>query len=146
MKDYKHYTADVRRRALAYYKDQLAKGLRPRPSKCMVCGQDHGVIDGHSERYDEPFGPHIGEFTLCFSCHLAWHGRRRDHAAWTAYNDMLNFGLRLKPFATRNLMLLNKFMAELKGKHFDIMAALPFVEPGQDNADHGFLVLLRAGR
>lgn len=79
----------------------------------MVCGQTRGIIDAHSERYDEPFGDHIGEFGLCFACHMAWHGRRRFPREFDAYVSLIRSGRRLAPFRSRNLLALNAVMSNL---------------------------------
>jgi DNA invertase Pin-like site-specific DNA recombinase len=48
----------------------------------------------HSEDYSEPFGDHIGRWSLCYWCHLLLHCRRRAPEAYLRYVLMLQGGER----------------------------------------------------
>lgn len=65
---------------------------------CDACGQDAGVIQPHSENYSAPYGDHIGEHGLCFTCHMMIHCRFRSPAAWQAYRAAIREGWIFKPF------------------------------------------------
>jgi hypothetical protein len=81
VKDYKGFRprpAYARASVAAEY----AAGRRQRPVVCEACGKDHGMIEAHSEDYREPFGPHIGAYSLCRGCHVMVHRRFRNPSAW----------------------------------------------------------------
>jgi hypothetical protein len=85
VKDYKGFDHDQRMRALRWLRAEYAAGRRQRPVVCEACGKDHGMIEAHSEDYREPFGPHIGAYSLCRGCHVMVHRRFRNPSAWRAY-------------------------------------------------------------
>ena len=76
VRSYRGFPAAQRRRALRWLR---AAGTLPR-SSCDLCGASPGWP--HSESYAEPFGPHIGAYSLCSRCHRLVHNRVRYPQAW----------------------------------------------------------------
>lgn len=52
------------------------------------------MIQPHSEDYSEPYGPHIGQWGLCYWCHMLLHCRYRAPAVFHNYERMLIDGER----------------------------------------------------
>lgn len=89
-------------RALRWLRAEQAAGRRQRPSVCDACGQDKGIVDNHSEDYSEPFGDHIGRFSLCFTCHAHVHTRDKCPGAWGRYKRLVSEGFRFQPSYRRD--------------------------------------------
>lgn len=53
----------------------------------------------HSEDYSEPFGDNIGEFGLCYLCHMMIHCRFYNRLAWAAYRDTIRSGKVFPPLS-----------------------------------------------
>lgn len=102
MKSYNGFDHSQRTAALRWIKKEWAEGRRALPSKCCVCGQAKGIIDAHSEDYSRPFGAHIGQFELCFRCHMMIHCRFRNPKAFATYCEALAKGIRFAPMYSRN--------------------------------------------
>jgi len=102
MKSYNGFPASQRQRAFNWWKAKERRGEVSRPTVCEACGQTEGV-NGHSEDYSEPFGPHIGEYALCYCCHMAVHNRHNDPMMWGGYKAMIHGGYRFR--AIRNWMV-----------------------------------------
>lgn len=51
----------------------------------------------HSEDYSEPFGDHIGRYTLCYRCHMLVHCRFTGDGprAWEEYRSIVRHGGRV---------------------------------------------------
>jgi hypothetical protein len=78
MLSYNGFSPRQRRRALRWLR--TSGGPRaPRP--CDLCRARDGKP--HSESYAEPWGAHIGAYSLCGRCHRAVHTRARYPIAWT---------------------------------------------------------------
>lgn len=93
MKSYNGFTAGRRQQAYNWLKLRISEGARASASApCDACGQTEGRFDLHSENYAAPYGPHIGEFTLCYPCHMMVHCRHRDAARFNAYAYMAQQG------------------------------------------------------
>lgn len=97
---YNGFSPQQRARGGNYYNKQKKAGLR-NPTVCQACGQTGGV-NGHSEDYSEPFGPHIGEYELCYTCHMMVHCRTRNPLAWKAYREAVEAGATFEANLTRN--------------------------------------------
>lgn len=103
MKPYNSYSGDLRTAAQRWLNAEIASGRMTRPTLCIACAQNQGVIDMHAEDYSQPFAAgKTDEFHLCFPCHMAVHCRFRSPEAWDAYRAMVARGDRTKPFMTRN--------------------------------------------
>lgn len=99
MNSYNGFTPKQRYKALAWFKKQIQLGKHPpKPCKCDICGQTKGALMYHSEDYSEPFGEHIGKFSLCFICHMMIHCRHKNPESWEVYKTRLKQGIRYKPF------------------------------------------------
>lgn len=103
MNSYNGFSPNQRMKALRWLRDQQAKGLRDqKPVSCDVCHQTEGLLDFHSEDYSEPFGPNIGEYSLCYICHMMIHCRFRNRASWNIYKKYLREGKQFKPYYFRD--------------------------------------------
>lgn len=102
MKSYNGFSPELRNKSQRWINAEYAAGRRQRPTKCVACGQTKGIFDAHSEDYSEPFGDHIGEFGICFVCHMMLHCRYRNKEAWEEYKACVRLGYMFKPFHTRN--------------------------------------------
>ena len=110
MNSYNGFSPAQRYKALAYHKAEIKSGRKPaRPLKCDCCGTKQGFLAWHSEDYSEPFGPHIGEYGVCYRCHMHIHCRFRNPQKFNQYCDQIENGSRFKPYMTANW---NKFKFE----------------------------------
>ena len=91
---YDGFSWNARQRALTWLKREVRQGRRHPPNRCDACGTRHGYIMAHSEDYSEPFGQHIGQWSLCYWCHMLLHCRRRAPDAFVRYLLMLQGGQR----------------------------------------------------
>ena len=121
MNSYNGFLPAQRNRALRWIKAEYAAGRRQRHTVCQGCGQDRGVIGGHSEDYSEPFGDHIGAYGLCYTCHMMVHNRFQHPGAWDRYRAAVRKGLMFEPFRTRNF---GKFCALFLGPEIRANASM----------------------
>lgn len=56
----------------------------------------------HSEDYSSPYGPHIGQFGLCYVCHMMIHCRFSAPEAWHRYCDLVAEGNQFGPLLKAN--------------------------------------------
>ena len=145
MKSYNGFSPTQRMKAFRWLKDQQAKGKRQTtPSFCEVCSQDKGLLMYHSEDYSEPFGSHIGQFGLCYVCHMMIHCRR-NKKAWYMYKKMISSGFRHEPYYK---MDWNKFNANiLQCKHYywepaNVLLSEPTI---LDNIEKGVYIEYKLG-
>lgn len=121
VKSYNGFSPAQRMRALNWLKGEYAAGRRAKAVECDCCGQTKGIIEHHSEDYSEPFGDHIGAWSLCFICHMMIHCRYRNPRAWTRYKESIADGFTFEPFYNRNWdafrrrFLESEFMADGMG-------------------------------
>jgi hypothetical protein len=85
MKSYNGFSPAERQKAFDWLKKEYAAGRRSKPTVCDACGQEHGLIMAHSEDYGAPYGDNIGEWGLCFRCHMMVHCRFGNWSAWDRY-------------------------------------------------------------
>lgn len=123
-------------RALKWLKGEYAAGRRTPPVKCDVCGQTEGIIEPHSEDYSDPFGDNIGQFGLCYRCHMIVHCRFRGDTAFREYARVLASGQRFQGMVTRNFPAFASQHLNANGQ--------PKIET-VDSHMPGFLALLAAG-
>src|SRR5947209_5839986 len=90
---YNGFTHKERMEALAWVRREVKSGRRVHPKVCQVCGQTEAV-NGHSEDYSQPFGDHIGAFSLCQCCHLMVHFRFQHRERWETYRALIRSGAR----------------------------------------------------
>jgi len=110
MNSYNGFEPKQRMKAFNWLKEQIANGKRQeRPNYCEVCSQDQGILMYHSEDYSEPFGDHIGQFGLCYVCHMMIHCRRNKRS-WNNYKKYIKTGLRHKPYYKNDW---NRFRADI---------------------------------
>lgn len=93
-RSYNGFTPEQRSKAARWLRQQNP----PRPTTCDACGQDAARnVTRHSEDYSEPYGPHIGAFSLCYVCHMLVHCRFSAREAYERYVGLLETGLRARP-------------------------------------------------
>jgi hypothetical protein len=102
LNSYNGFTPDQRMAGLRWLKNEYAEGRRRPPVKCDVCGQTKGILEAHSEDYSEPHGDNIGQFGLCYPCHMMLHCRFRHPRALSVYSRLIEAGKRSEPFFSRN--------------------------------------------
>ena len=146
MNSYNGFSPEQRYKALKYHKDQIAKGNKPKvPDICDGCGTQHGFLAWHSEDYSMPFGPHIGEYGLCYRCHMMIHCRYKSRRAYYDYMKMIKNGMRFKPYTHSSW---DKFKRENLGPNllgeteeflnFDVTKSLILILNDKDVADMPF--------
>ena len=91
-KPYNGFKAEQRTRADTWYNKQKEIGAIVVAETCCCCSSPIKV-NGHSEDYTEPFGPHIGAFDLCWICHMMIHCRHDNPKRWAQYIDVIESGL-----------------------------------------------------
>ena len=102
VKSYNEFTPTQRMKAYTWLKAEYAAARRTRPMECDACTQNLGVIEPHSEDYSgPPFGDHIGQHGLCFTCHMIVHCRFHNPRAWDDYRAAIREGAVFKPFHGR---------------------------------------------
>ena len=87
-RSYNGWTPEQRSKGGRWYRRNRKNGTIPAPTACHCCGQTVGV-NGHSEDYSEPFGDHIGEWHLCYRCHMATHCRFKNWQGFLAYKELI---------------------------------------------------------
>lgn len=103
MNSYNGFSGSQRLKALKWFREQQAKGFRPlKPNSCDICTQTQGVLEYHSEDYSSPFGDNIGQFGLCYMCHMMIHCRYKNEHVWNIYKKSLYEKKVYRPFYSRN--------------------------------------------
>ena len=103
MNSYNGFEPKQRLKALRWIKKEMAEGRRePQPNTCDGCGGTDGFMEWHSEDYSEPFGDHIGQYGLCYQCHMMLHCRFRNPKKFIDYIRYIVDGYRPKPYMSRN--------------------------------------------
>ena len=95
-KPYNGWTGAERNRAGAWLKKAYDAGILQPHDECEVCHRP-GPFRGHAEDYSEPYGPHLAEHGLCWSCHMAVHCRFRNPRAWLRYCRLMQEGYCFPP-------------------------------------------------
>lgn len=113
MKSYNGFTPKQRMDAFNWLKVEYADGRRARPTSCDCCEQDKGIVEHHSEDYSAPYGDHIGQYALCFVCHMMVHCRFRNLKQWESYKELVAQGANFTAYHNRNF---NGFVAEFLNK------------------------------
>ncbi len=99
---YNGFSAAERTAAYNWKLRQYRLGRCPRrPAVCDACGQTEGHLEWHSEDYSAPFGDHIGQWGLCYRCHMLIHCRFRQPKVWDAYRQAVREGRRAVPLLYR---------------------------------------------
>lgn len=103
MKSYNGFSPNQRMKAQRWLNYHYDNGLLKRPTVCVACGQDKGIIDSHAEDYSEPFANgKTNEFPLCFCCHMMVHCRFTSPESWKMYKDLVARGFKVKAYFKRN--------------------------------------------
>ena len=103
MNSYNGFSPTQRTRALRWLNGEYAAGRRTRPTSCQACGQTEGLIEAHSEDYSgPPFGANIGQFGLCYRCHMMVHSRFRAARHFELYAHSIDRGLVWPAIEKRN--------------------------------------------
>ena len=106
MNFYNGFSPAQRYKALAYHKSQIKLGIKPKsPQKCDGCGTEQGFLAWHSEDYSEPFGKHIGQYGVCYRCHMHIHCRFKNPKSFMEYAFTLKKNKRYKPYYSSNWKL-----------------------------------------
>ncbi len=101
MNSYNGFTPSQRSKAGRWLRKHWEEGTLERPMQCEACEQ-RGVVDAHAEDYSEPYGPHVGEFPLCYACHMMLHCRFRSPDHWESYMHQVDAGRQPARFETRH--------------------------------------------
>ena len=101
LRSYNGFTATERMTAYRWLMAEYAAGRRMRPVACDACTQTAGLIEPHSEDYSSPFGPHIGQWGVCYTCHMMIHCRFKALDRWDEYRSAVRAGAIFAPIAKR---------------------------------------------
>jgi hypothetical protein len=116
MKSYNSFTPKQRMKAYDWLMVEYAAGRRVRPTICDACGQKEGLIEPHSEDYSgPPFGDHIGQYGVCFTCHMMIHCRFRSPEAWHNYREAVRGGEIFAPIRVRAFNQFTRAFLSAKG-------------------------------
>lgn len=85
LRPYNGFTPEQRVAGARWLDAEIAAGRARHPTRCHACGRSDIQVRGHSEDYSAPYGPHIGQFALCVTCHLVVHMRHRAPSAFAEY-------------------------------------------------------------
>ena len=96
LKTYNGFSGEQRGRSSTWLNKQYAAGLE-RPVRCEACLQSEGYLTAHAEDYSEPFGPHIHQYSLCYTCHMMVHCRDNAQSQWLDYISIVRAGGRFEP-------------------------------------------------
>jgi hypothetical protein len=102
MNSYNGFTPSQRMKAYRWLMNEYAIGGRIKPFKCDSCAITEGVIEPHSENYGEPYGNHIGQYGLCYRCHMMLHCRFSSPKVFTQYAQDVANGKQYEPFYKRD--------------------------------------------
>lgn len=111
MKSYNGFSASQRASAQAWLNEEYRRGRLERPAVCCACGQTEGLMHAHAEDYSRPFGPHIAEYPLCYTCHMMLHSRFRAPEAWRRYVAQVLAGLVADNTVTANYGRISAYLA-----------------------------------
>jgi len=89
---YNGFTPEQRTAGGNWYRTRKRNGIIPTPTTCKVCHRHGGTVNGHSEDYSAPYGPHIGEHHLCYPCHMAVHARFKHPEPFRRYATQMREG------------------------------------------------------
>jgi hypothetical protein len=106
LSSYNGFTGKEREASLRRVHKLWDSGEVPRPTKCLACAQEVGVIHGHSEDYSDD-KVHI---PICIMCHLLLHMRFQMPQVWDDYRLAVRNGFRYqgKPLEQRNALYVLK--------------------------------------
>jgi len=116
LKTYNGYHHSQRMRALYWLRAEYAAGRRTPPVVCDACGQTEGPITAHSEDYSEPFGDHIGQYDVCYRCHMMIHCRFKNPQAWETYKMHIREGKIFVPIGS-NFQTFCGQTLKARGRH-----------------------------
>jgi hypothetical protein len=98
---YNGFSAEERGASSRWERELLRSGWK-RPTKCIACGQNRGVVDAHLEDYSQPFEI-SRQIPLCYRCHIfAVHLRHRYPVQTAVYRSWVRRGFRAPALFTRN--------------------------------------------
>jgi hypothetical protein len=89
---YNGYDHNQRMAAYRWLMKAYEAGTRTKPIHCDACLQSNGVVEPHSEDYSAPYGDNIGEYGLCYRCHMMVHCRYKNNEVWNKYLKLLREG------------------------------------------------------
>lgn len=106
LSNYNGFTGKQREDSLKRVHKLWDSGQVPRPTKCLACEQEVGVIHGHSEDYSDD---HV-HIPICIMCHLLLHMRWQLPEQWEDYKLAVRNGFRYqgKPLEQRNALYVLK--------------------------------------
>jgi hypothetical protein len=106
MNSYNGFSPQQRQDAFNWLKTQK----RPEPTTCHACSQTEGPIMFHSEDYSAPYGDHIGQYHLCYICHMMVHCRFRAPERWLEYKRAVAQGFRYEPIGKNWPLFTARFL------------------------------------
>lgn len=111
MNSYNGFTSAERTKAQRWLNEEYRAGRRVRPTSCVACGQDRGVIEAHAEDYSGPPYERVDEFPLCYRCHMLVHCRFRAPYAFEKYVRSLELGMVWPAMQTRSWPAIQAYLA-----------------------------------
>lgn len=108
MNSYNGFTPEQRMKAYRWLQNEIKKERRTPPAgMCDAC-DSIGYTEHHSEDYSEPYGDHIGQYTLCYRCHMWVHCRFRSERGFKLYITYLKAGKQFSPFNGKDWLRFRK--------------------------------------
>jgi hypothetical protein len=104
--------------AFNWLKAMIASGRRARPSRCDVCTSIE-CVQHHSENYGAPYGDHIGQFQVCYVCHMIIHCRYSNPSAFVRHRQAVADGWKPKSLGFNFRAFSERFLNNPGLAHYD---------------------------
>jgi hypothetical protein len=121
---YNGFPPDVRSAGGRWYRSMREANRLLVRHRCVCCWSADRV-NGHSEDYSTPHGPHIGAFDLCWLCHMMIHCRFRNPKRFDEYVDTVELN-RLRWRC--NGMVFEDFVRDFLATALPVRRSEPFRE------------------
>lgn len=98
---YNCFSPAEREASIRWERELLRNGWK-RPTQCIACGQNQGIVDAHLEDYSQPF-EQSRQIPLCYRCHIfVCHLRHRYPRQTADYRSRVRAGYRAPALFTRS--------------------------------------------
>jgi hypothetical protein len=125
MKSFKKWSAEERERSLKLTNQAKRMGLLEEPKQCRCCGQTEGILHTHNKNYDVTLSlvPKMitGTATedevrqvkevlvpICWRCHMIYHSKYRNIAAYERYFAEIKAGKQYPPVYRHDFEILKE--------------------------------------
>ena len=125
MNNFKKWTGKQREKSLKMTNQAFKMGLLKRPTMCRVCGQTEGILQTHNKDYDVTLAllpkmiagianeeeiEAVKEVLvpLCWRCHMIYHSKYRNYAAYKKYFEEVKNGKMYPPVYHHDFNILKE--------------------------------------